>query len=133
MMLTDTWLPTIKQVIRDAVVLPSNENIDAVMLAALLVNHVPERQQSVWMVLVTPKGEPVATQLLDLIVYHPSAWQLPSRLTPSYFASSRTFAHSALSRVNANSKLLLVPDMATVTDAVYWHRRGDIDVQLKAI
>lgn len=131
-MLSENWLSTLQRTIRQFVVLPEEEPIDQVMLAAFLVNHTPKRDVNVWMVLVAPQGE-AKTELVNLLIDHPSVWKLPDRLKRGYFISSMTEERSALFRLEAERKRILVMSDMGALSSVPYNEQDDIAGQFRSV
>jgi len=132
--LIDVLLEDVRARIREYVIgLPSEEHLDTVMLATILLHYVPRREVNAWLVLVVPQGS-AKTRLLNLVADHGTVWKLPDKIAAGYFLNSRGMHNSALMRFqNSGARILFMADMSSLSDGVAFQYQGDIDSQFRNI
>jgi len=125
-------LQSARGAIRHAWRLPEDEIVDQVVLAGVLCNFDPHRTLPIWLVIV---GSPSSakTEITSLIRSWRHTWQLPTRVSPGYFFSSRNRRESALSDIERKgSRILYTDDMAGVI-AMDFNQAGPLYSQLIGI
>lgn len=110
-------LQSARDAIRRFLLLPEDDPIDLVFLAAVACNFDPDRQVPIWLVIV---GSPSSgkTELAELVRDWKHTWSLPDPLTSGYFLSSRNRNESALLELDRSGKrILYLHDMISLLTA----------------
>lgn len=106
-MINPSELDAVRRAIRKFLVIPYDEPVDVVMLAAVVANFATKRQDPVWLVIVAGPGS-AKSELTGLLDDWKPVWRLPNRPSPAYFLSAKTGKGSALKRIEEQGKRILV-------------------------